>query len=107
MRTLIITNGDAAVEKMREARINGEILCWRDVLHEGPVPYTETLEDLSAIRSDYLAWRGWGDAEAIREVFGEDAPLTIVIAGMDQKLNDVGYIVPGLGDAGDRLYGVV
>jgi uracil phosphoribosyltransferase len=26
---------------------------------------------------------------------------------MDQKLNDVGYIVPGLGDAGDRLYGVV
>jgi hypothetical protein len=71
MRTLIITNGDTAVEKMREARINGEILCWRDVLHEGPVPYTETLEDLSAIRSDYLAWRGWGDAEAIREVFAE------------------------------------
>jgi uracil phosphoribosyltransferase len=30
-----------------------------------------------------------------------------VIAGMDHKLNDKGYIVPGLGDAGDRLYGVV
>jgi uracil phosphoribosyltransferase len=30
-----------------------------------------------------------------------------VIAGLDEKLNDVGYIVPGLGDAGDRLYGVV
>jgi uracil phosphoribosyltransferase len=26
---------------------------------------------------------------------------------MDEGLNDVGYIVPGLGDAGDRLYGVV
>jgi uracil phosphoribosyltransferase len=25
---------------------------------------------------------------------------------MDEKLNEVGYIVPGLGDAGDRLYGV-
>ena len=44
---------------------------------------------------------------AVKQVFGEDAPVTIVVAGMDQKLNDVGYIVPGLGDAGDRLYGVV
>jgi uracil phosphoribosyltransferase len=26
---------------------------------------------------------------------------------MDEKLNEKGYIVPGLGDAGDRLYGVV
>jgi hypothetical protein len=69
--TLIITNGDAAAEKMREGRINGEILCWRDVLHEGPVPLTQTLEELSGIRADYLAWRGWGDAEAIRDVFAE------------------------------------
>jgi uracil phosphoribosyltransferase len=30
-----------------------------------------------------------------------------VLAGLDEKLNDVGYILPGLGDAGDRLYGVV
>jgi uracil phosphoribosyltransferase len=34
-------------------------------------------------------------------------PVNLVIAGMDHKLNDKGYIVPGLGDAGDRLYGVV
>jgi uracil phosphoribosyltransferase len=33
-------------------------------------------------------------------------PCTLVLAGLDQRLNDVGYIVPGLGDAGDRLYGV-
>ena len=71
MGTLIITNGDVAAEKMREARINGEILCWRDVLHEGPVPETDTLEELSAIRADYLAFRGWGDADAIRDVFAE------------------------------------
>jgi uracil phosphoribosyltransferase len=45
--------------------------------------------------------------EALRQVFGDDSPVTVVVAGMDQKLNDVGYIVPGLGDAGDRLYGVV
>ena len=33
--------------------------------------------------------------------------VTVVTAGLDEKLNEKGYIVPGLGDAGDRLYGVV
>ena len=45
--------------------------------------------------------------EAIRKAVGDDAPVQIVLAGMDPGLNDIGYIVPGLGDAGDRLYGVV
>lgn len=35
----------------------------------------------------------------------ERAPLTVVVGALDERLNDVGYIVPGLGDAGDRLYG--
>jgi uracil phosphoribosyltransferase len=39
--------------------------------------------------------------------FGPKAPVTIVVAGMDERLDEHGYIVPGLGDAGDRLYGVV
>jgi uracil phosphoribosyltransferase len=34
-------------------------------------------------------------------------PCTLVLAGLDECLNERGYIVPGLGDAGDRLYGVV
>lgn len=34
-----------------------------------------------------------------------DISLDIVVAAVDERLNDVGYIVPGLGDAGDRLYG--
>ncbi len=38
---------------------------------------------------------------------GLDVPVTVVTAAMDEKLNDKGYIVPGLGDAGDRLYGIV
>ncbi|MBK0332440.1 MULTISPECIES: uracil phosphoribosyltransferase [Brachybacterium] len=33
--------------------------------------------------------------------------LTVVTAAIDEKLNEKGYIVPGLGDAGDRLFGVV
>jgi uracil phosphoribosyltransferase len=36
-----------------------------------------------------------------------DIPVTLVTAGLDERLNEKGYIVPGLGDAGDRLYGVV
>jgi len=33
-------------------------------------------------------------------------PCTLVVAAIDERLNEVGYIVPGLGDAGDRLYGL-
>ena len=41
-----------------------------------------------------------------RGLEGLDTPVTVVTAGMDERLNEKGYIVPGLGDAGDRLYGV-
>ena len=34
-----------------------------------------------------------------------DKQVSIHLAALDQKLNEIGYIVPGLGDAGDRLYG--
>lgn len=37
----------------------------------------------------------------------EGRDVTLVLGAMDEKLNEKGYIVPGLGDAGDRLYGVV
>ncbi|HET9873896.1 MAG TPA: uracil phosphoribosyltransferase [Propionibacteriaceae bacterium] len=35
-----------------------------------------------------------------------NVPCTLVTAAVDERLNQLGYIVPGLGDAGDRLYGV-
>ena len=38
---------------------------------------------------------------------GRDVQVTVVMAGLDERLNGRGYIVPGLGDAGDRLYGAV
>ena len=44
----------------------------------------------------------------LEETFGRrDVAVTVVTAGLDERLNEKGYIVPGLGDAGDRLYGVV
>jgi len=36
-----------------------------------------------------------------------DVPVTLVTGAVDERLNERGYIVPGLGDAGDRLYGIV
>jgi uracil phosphoribosyltransferase len=35
------------------------------------------------------------------------SPVTVVMGALDERLNEHGYIVPGLGDAGDRLYGTV
>jgi len=46
--------------------------------------------------------------DRLRAAFdSRDVDVTVVTAGLDERLNDKGYIVPGLGDAGDRLYGVV
>ena len=68
---------------------------------------------------DILLERGAKDVTAIcllaapeglarlEESYGtSDAQVTVVTAALDERLNEKGYIVPGLGDAGDRLYGV-
>jgi uracil phosphoribosyltransferase len=38
---------------------------------------------------------------------GSGVPVRVVTASIDERLNDRGYIVPGLGDAGDRLFGKI
>ena len=43
--------------------------------------------------------------EGIEEVKKYHPDVDIYVAAIDEKLNDHGYIVPGLGDAGDRLFG--
>lgn len=48
-----------------------------------------------------------GIAALETDVAGLTVPIMVVTAAMDERLNERGYIVPGLGDAGDRLYGVV
>ncbi|TFB19248.1 uracil phosphoribosyltransferase [Filobacillus milosensis] len=40
--------------------------------------------------------------EAVKEAHPD---INIYVAGLDEKLNEKGYIIPGLGDAGDRLFG--
>ena len=69
---------------------------------------------------DFLVERGANDITAVcllaapegidrveRSTAGTAIPVSLVTAGLDERLNDKGYIVPGLGDAGDRLYGLV
>ena len=68
---------------------------------------------------DYLLERGARDVTAIcllvapegvrtvEEAIGTRGDVKIVTAAVDERLNEHSYIVPGLGDAGDRLYGVV
>jgi uracil phosphoribosyltransferase len=43
--------------------------------------------------------------KAVEEAVGSKN-VTVVLGALDEKLNEIGYIVPGLGDAGDRLYGL-
>lgn len=43
--------------------------------------------------------------EGVARVQKDHPDVDIYVAAMDQKLNDHGYIIPGLGDAGDRLFG--
>jgi uracil phosphoribosyltransferase len=46
-----------------------------------------------------------GAPEGVKEVQKEHPDVDIYLAALDEKLNEHGYIVPGLGDAGDRLFG--
>ena len=55
---------------------------------------------------DLPARRAGGLANLEAGLEGLDVPVTVVTAALDEQLNEKGYIVPGLGDAGDRLYGV-
>ena len=43
--------------------------------------------------------------EGVERLQKEHPDVDIYIAALDEKLNDHGYIVPGLGDAGDRIFG--
>src|SRR6478609_3127299 len=68
---------------------------------------------------DYLLQRGARDVTAVcilaapeglavvEQFVGDRADVKVVVAAVDERLNEKAYIVPGLGDAGDRLYGVV
>ncbi|AHI01360.1 uracil phosphoribosyltransferase [Kutzneria viridogrisea] len=99
-----------------------------------PTPYMESLPDSLADRPvlvldpmlatggsmvhtiQLLAERGATDVtavctlaapEGVRRLEESGLPVRVVTASVDERLNESGFIVPGLGDAGDRQYGAV
>jgi uracil phosphoribosyltransferase len=46
-----------------------------------------------------------GAPEGVKRVEEAHPDVDIYLAGIDEKLNNIGYILPGLGDAGDKIFG--
>ncbi|WP_243322476.1 uracil phosphoribosyltransferase [Geothrix sp. SG200] len=110
----------------------GHLGLYRDHDSLVPVPYYRNfpplLEDRPVFVLDPMLATGGSASEAVRQLkaagavnlslvallaapeglerLNADHPdLTIVVAAVDRQLNEKGYILPGLGDAGDRLFG--
>ncbi|MCU1482483.1 MAG: uracil phosphoribosyltransferase [Subtercola sp.] len=66
----------------------------------------EFLFDRGAIDVTAICLLGAPEGVAALEKRTEGRDVTLVLGALDERLNDQGYIVPGLGDAGDRLYGL-
>ncbi|ONI83794.1 uracil phosphoribosyltransferase [Saccharothrix sp. ALI-22-I] len=72
----------------------------------GSMAYTiRLLTDRGA--TDVTAVCALAAPEGIKHLEDSALPVRLVTASIDERLNDSGYIVPGLGDAGDRQYGAV
>jgi uracil phosphoribosyltransferase len=124
---------DAAQALMPEAQ-TGFVGIARDEVTHQPMPYMESLPESLAGRPVFaldpmlatggsmahtiglLTERGATDVTAICVLAAPEGiarlresglPVRVVTASIDERLNDSAYIVPGLGDAGDRLFGAV
>ena len=75
---LHLTNGDCAVLPLRAAGVDGEILPWREILHDGPVPPLDP-EGLRAVRAEFLGDKGELQAQDARlaDAIGEREPLML------------------------------
>lgn len=72
----------------------------------GSMEYTiRLLTDRGA--TDVTAICALAAPEGVERLRQSGLPVRVVTASVDERLNDSGFIVPGLGDAGDRLYGAV
>jgi hypothetical protein len=73
---LHVTNGDLAAARIAGGVPAGDVLPWRDVLHEGPVPAGLGDAELRAARAEFLAAPGWTErAQVLRSLEERDARL--------------------------------
>ncbi|OYX69562.1 MAG: hypothetical protein B7Y95_17825 [Rhizobiales bacterium 32-66-11] len=81
MPNLVITNGDAAVERLKAGGIAGHFLPWRDMLHDGPVPADASLATVADARAAFLSQSLGLEFDSVRADFPErDGQLEIHIA---------------------------
>lgn len=67
---LHITNGDCAANLIKQTGLPGDILAWRDMLYEGPVPAALSSFELLNVRAEFLAqWNGWVTKEEVLTQF--------------------------------------
>lgn len=62
---LCFTNGDIVVDGLRRGGLSGEIVSWKDVLHDGPVPSHLSFEELREVRARFISERGWGGFDGV------------------------------------------
>jgi uracil phosphoribosyltransferase len=124
---------DSALGLMPEAQM-GFVGLARDEETHKPVPYMESLPDSlhgrpvfvldpmlatggsMAHTIELLTGRGATDVtaicvlaapEGVERLRASGLPVRVITASVDERLNDSAFIVPGLGDAGDRQFGAV
>jgi uracil phosphoribosyltransferase len=110
---------DAVLNLIPVARV-GFVGLYRDEETLEPVEYALVLDPMLATGGSLSAACSLLERRGVRRMtvvclvaapegvarLAEDHPdVQVVAAALDRRLNDVGYILPGLGDAGDRLYG--
>lgn len=80
-RVLHVTSGDSTATTLRQGRIQGEAIAWRDVLHEGPVPALPPAA-LARVRARFLAgMTGTGPGPIERDLRERDRRLAVAAAG--------------------------
>jgi hypothetical protein len=76
-----VTNGDIVGRMLERSRLPGEVIVWRDVLHEGPVPPGDPAT-VRAARAAFLADAGFGSAETILAAL--EAADAALVAALDE-----------------------
>ncbi len=80
MLTLHVTNGDHAGQALARSGLPGDVLVWRDVLHDGPVPADDDRAAFWRVRAHFLAGRHLADETAVVED----------LAARDARLDEMG-----------------
>ena len=77
---LHVTNGDSVGDTLRRTALGGDVLPWRDLLHDGPVPDVSP-ERMREVRAAFLARCGWGrEDEILSELTRRDRLFVAALA---------------------------